>query len=98
MEITRKQAREVGTQLGMNQGAYSLDEFTRGMNVELEHESVTKGDLTLTGMIVKDHLDEVPDYYTRLEEVERLPHRNVEDTFSKDFKGRLFRAWYVRGG
>ena len=65
--VTRKQARRVGDKLGMDWGIYDLGEFTRGVNVELEHRAVTKGDLTLTGMIARDHLDEVSDYYTKLD-------------------------------
>lgn len=66
MKITRGQAKEIGNELGLDWDKYNLGEFTRGMNVELEHGSVTKGDLTVTGMIVQDHLAEVSDYYTKL--------------------------------
>lgn len=71
MRVTRKQARHIGSKLGMDWDVYDLGEFTRGMSVELEHRSVTKGDLKLTGMIALDHLNEFSDYYTRLREVEK---------------------------
>ena len=67
MRVTCKQVSRVGSKLGMDWDVYDFGEFTRGMNVELEHRDVTRGDLTLTGMIAKAHLDEVSDYYTRLE-------------------------------
>ena len=72
MRITKKQAKRIGDKLGMDWDTYNLREFTQGMNTELEHRAVTKGDFTLTGMIARDHLDEVPDYYTKLEKYVEL--------------------------
>lgn len=46
---------------------FDFDEFHKGMNVEMEHKDVTKGDLKLTGMIAAAHLTEVPNYYTLLQ-------------------------------
>jgi len=51
----------------------ALDEFRRGLEVEMEHGShdpetdVTGGDLSLTGKIAWAHIKEMPDYYTRLD-------------------------------
>jgi hypothetical protein len=53
-----------------------LDEFRRGLEVELKHgvrnpeTDVTHGDLTLTARIAWEHLKEIPDYYTRLDKME----------------------------
>jgi len=41
-----------------------------GLNVELEHTDVTKGDPITTGKITLAHLEELPDYYTRLKRME----------------------------
>ncbi|MGZ5313546.1 MAG: DUF5661 family protein, partial [Solirubrobacterales bacterium] len=47
-----------------------------GMDVELEHGShdpatnVTDDDATVTGKIALAHLNEFPDYYTRLQKME----------------------------
>lgn len=55
---------------------FDLDEFTVGVNVELEHGSkyfesnVTKNDPIVTGKIALAHLKEFPDYYTRLKQLE----------------------------
>ena len=55
---------------------FDLDEFTAGVNVELEHGTkcpecnVTKNDPILTGKIALAHLKEFPDYYTRLKKLE----------------------------
>ena len=71
MKFTLEQAAEVAKKLGVDfsQKEYSLEEFTAGMNVELEHgtadpaTNVTNDDPILTGKIVLAHLNEVPIYY-----------------------------------
>jgi len=69
-------AKEIGKSLNVNWDKTNVDEFTKGINIELEHglispeTNVTKDDRTLTGKIVLSHLNEFPDYYTRLEKFE----------------------------
>ena len=71
MKFTSEQAAEVARALGIDfsQKEYSLEEFTAGMNVELEHgtadpfTNVTNDDPILTGKIVLAHLNELPAYY-----------------------------------
>lgn len=75
--MTEEEARQVGAGLGIDFGTVDLAEFRRGLEVELEHGAhdpdtdVTGDDLTLTGKIAWAHLKEFPDYYTRLDELER---------------------------
>jgi len=69
--ITTKQAKRIGDKLGVNWNKVDLNEFRMGLKVELEHRNVTKGNLTLTGKIALAHLNELPDYYTRLKKMER---------------------------
>lgn len=72
------EAVEVATRLGLDFAAepFSLDEFRRGMEVELEHgrrdpaTNVTGDDPLTTGKIALAHLHEMPDYYTRLARME----------------------------
>jgi Protein of unknown function (DUF5661) len=72
------EALEVATRLGLDFDAepFSLDEFRRGMEVELEHgrrdpaTNVTGDDPFMTGKIALAHLREMPDYYTRLDRME----------------------------
>jgi hypothetical protein len=72
------EARRVGEQIGIDWDAapFDVDQFRRGMNVELEHgrrdpaTNVTDDDPLLTGRIALAHLNEFPDYYTRLERME----------------------------
>jgi hypothetical protein len=72
------EALEVATRLGLDFAAepFSLEEFRRGMDVELEHgrrdaeTNVTGDDALTTGKIALAHLREIPDYYTRLAHME----------------------------
>jgi hypothetical protein len=75
-EFTTEEARTIGEEIGIDFSQYDLDQFRRGLAVELEHGSgdpetnVTNGDLHMTGKIAWAHLKEIPDYYTRLEKME----------------------------
>lgn len=75
-EFTSEEARAIGEQIGIDFSAYDLEEFRRGLAVELEHGShdpetnVTNSDPLVTGKIAWAHLKEIPDYYTRLEKME----------------------------
>jgi hypothetical protein len=46
------------------------DQVKLGMEVEKEHADLTGGDAKKTRMIVDAHLKEIPDYYSRLKEME----------------------------
>ena len=71
------EAKEVGTRLGIDFEKYSLEEFKKGLEVELEHgkkiaeTNITNDDVYLTAKIAWAHLHEIPDYYTRLEKMEK---------------------------
>jgi len=62
--------------IDMSLELFSVDDLTKGMNVELEHGSrdtftnVTHDDLMTTGKIALAHLNEFPDYYKRLDKLE----------------------------
>jgi hypothetical protein len=51
-----------------NKLGYEFDftEFVMGMEVELEHDDITQGNLEMTAKIVAAHLREIPTYYTLL--------------------------------
>ena len=72
-----EQAKEIGESLGIDWSRFDVEQFRMGMDVELEHGSrdpstdVTGNDPILTGKIALAHLNEFPDYYTRLMEMER---------------------------
>ena len=74
--FTPEEARKLGEALGMDWAEVDLEQFRRGLEVELEHGSrdpatdVTHDDPLLTGKIAWAHLKEVRDYYTRLDRME----------------------------
>ena len=74
--ISAAEAREVGAALGVDWTKVDLQQFRRGLDVELEHgardpeTNVTNDDLSLTGKIAWAHLKEFPDYYSRLDKLE----------------------------
>jgi hypothetical protein len=76
--FTPDEARAAGERIGIDWEAsqFSLEQFRMGMNVELEHgtrdpqTNVTGDDVTMTAKIARAHLNEFPDYYTRLAKME----------------------------
>ena len=77
-KFNQNDAKKIGKNLHINWKETNLGEFTRGLNVELEHGSrdpqtnVTDNDGKLTGEIAWAHLKEIPDYYTRLDKMEKI--------------------------
>jgi hypothetical protein len=75
-EFTAEEAKRIGDEIGIDWTQYDLEQFRMGLAVELEHGArdaetdVTNDDLALTGKIAWAHLKEIPDYYTRLLEME----------------------------
>jgi hypothetical protein len=76
--FTLDQARAAGERIGIDwdTSPFSLEQFRMGMDVELEHgtadpqTNVTGDDLIMTAKIARAHLNEFPDYYTRLAKME----------------------------
>lgn len=72
-----EEAKAIGDQLGITWDKFDVEQFRMGMDVELEHglvdphTNVTNDDPLMTGKIALAHLNEFPDYYTRLAEMER---------------------------
>lgn len=77
-DFTEEQARRIGEQVGIDWAAsrFDVEQFRMGLDVELEHgrqdsvTNVTDDDELTTGKIALAHLNEFPDYYTRLEKME----------------------------
>ncbi len=74
--FTADEAQRIGEVLGIDWSKWDVEQFRMGMDVELEHGSVdphtnvTDNDPLLTGKIALAHLNEIPDYYTRLAAME----------------------------
>lgn len=81
--ITTKEAKLIGKQLGIKWNKFNIDQFKIGMKVELEHgtidplTNVTNDDLITTGKIALAHLNELPDYYTRLLKMEKEAEKQI---------------------
>ncbi|MGI8562624.1 MAG: DUF5661 family protein [Candidatus Dormibacter sp.] len=77
--LTLEETRRLGEQIGIDwsNSPFGVEQFQAGMEVEFEHGShdpatdVTHDDPVLTGKIALAHLKEFPDYYVRLERMER---------------------------
>jgi len=84
--FTVDDARQIGEQLGIDWDAapFDVEQFRQGLDVELEHgardpsTNVTEDDPLVTGKIALAHLNEFPDYYTRLERMEEEAKRELE--------------------
>ena len=80
-QFTADEAKSIGEKLGVKWDKFDVDQFRRGMNVELEHglrdkkTNVTNDDPIMTGKIALAHLNEFPDYYDRLEKMEKEADR-----------------------
>lgn len=72
--FTSDEARAAGDRIGIDwvTSRFDVDQFRMGMDVELEHgthdtaTNVTDDDVDVTAKIARAHLNEFPDYYTRL--------------------------------
>src|SRR5438270_5895400 len=83
-DFSAEEARRVGEEIGVDWSSapFDVEQFRMGMNVELEHglhdllTNVTDGDPVVTGKIALAHLNEFPDYYTRLARMEAEAKRD----------------------
>jgi hypothetical protein len=83
-QVTAEEARRFGEEIGIDwaSAAFEVDQFRIGMNVELEHglhdplTNVSDDDPHVTAKIALAHLNEFPDYYTRLERMEAEAKRD----------------------
>ena len=75
--FTAKEAKEIGEKLGIKWDKFDVEQFRMGLDVELEHgtrdpkTNVTNDNALMTGKIALAHLNEFPDYYMRLEKMEK---------------------------
>jgi hypothetical protein len=75
--FSEAEARGIGEELGIDFSKVDIEQFRIGLSVELEHgtenpkTNVTDDDIALTAKIAWAHLNELPDYYKRLTNMER---------------------------
>jgi len=69
--INKEDALYIANKLDINFDKFTLEDFLTGLNIELEHGSispctnVTKDDLELTAKIALAHLNEFSNYYNK---------------------------------
>lgn len=74
--FSTEEANKIGEALGIDWKNFDVEQFRMGLDVELEHglrdpkTNVTNDDPITTGKIALAHLNEFPDYYTRLKKME----------------------------
>jgi hypothetical protein len=74
VHFTAEEARVTGERIGIDwvTSPFDIWQFRMGMDVELEHgtqdleTNVTDDDVAVTAKIARAHLNEFPDYYSRL--------------------------------
>ena len=75
--FTAAEAKQIGEALGIDWSKFDIEQYRMGLDVELEHgnvdqhTNVTNDDPIMTGKIALAHLNEFPDYYTRLDKMEK---------------------------
>ena len=74
--FTTEEAKRIGDSIGVDWSEFDVEQFRMGLDVELEHgkqdlnTNVSDDDPIITGKIALAHLNEFPDYYTRLKKME----------------------------
>ena len=69
------EAKKVGDSIGVDWTAVEAEQFRKGLEFEFEHgtrypeTNVTNDDPVLTGKLAWAHLKDIPDYYSRLEDM-----------------------------
>jgi hypothetical protein len=83
ISFSADQARAIGERIGIDwrTSRFDVEQFAMGLAVELEHgrrdpaTNVSDDDEVTTGKIAWAHLNEFPDYYTRLAQMEAEAER-----------------------
>lgn len=83
-QFSPEDIKAVGDKLGVNWDKIDMNQLVEGTHVELEHADVTGGDLEQSVKIALAHIEEVPDYYTRLKDVVEYDKetKKIGDTLS----------------
>jgi len=76
-DFSKEEAKDVYKDMGFDKEDVDFQEFWDGINVELEHgkkypsTNITDDDPDMTAQIAKAHIDEIPDYYSYLLDMEQ---------------------------
>ncbi|MGB8164574.1 MAG: DUF5661 family protein [Nitrososphaeraceae archaeon] len=93
--FTIEEAKRIGEALGVEWSKFDVEQFRMGLDVELEHglrdlqTNVTHDNEMITGKIALAHLNEYPDYYTRLDKMEK----EAKEFHNKKLQQKIV-SWY----
>ena len=75
LAVSHEHAKELGDKLGVDWKKVDIDQLRMGIEVEKEHgrgpTSIIKKDGIKYAKIALAHINEIPDYYTRLHKMEK---------------------------
>ena len=105
--LTLQLARQIGDEIGVNWERVDLGEFLQGIKEEQEHSGILGGKTTKvielydyigSGKIAYEHLLEVPNYYTMLEELEDkgdelFPDEHAKKAWVTSMRTKHSSAW-----
>jgi hypothetical protein len=84
-KFSTEEAKRIGEVLHIDWSRFDVEQFRMGLDVELEHgkidtgTNVTGDDPMITGKIALAHLNEFPDYYTRLSKMEKEAEKDHKE-------------------
>lgn len=99
-EFSLQEAKNIASKIGSKLSGKGLEQFRKGLKVELEHGSeatkeginanVTKDDPIKTGKIALAHIKEYPRYYNGLKTMEDKEYKksNLKAIIKKKINGR----------
>lgn len=97
--VSKKQALRLYKILKLEKHNVDFEQFFRGVNVELEHQDVTKGNLIKTALIALAHIKEVPNYYSKLDKyVEEDDAEELTYSDNRGYKMKYDDGGYSSGG
>ena len=77
--FTPDEVKQAADKMQIDLQEFDLNELTAGANHELEHQDITKGSLQLSIKIALAHMKEIPDYYTRLQAMEKEAKQGLNE-------------------
>jgi hypothetical protein len=98
-QFSFNEAKQIGDTLGISWDKFGVEQFRMGLNIELEHgrrdpaTDVTDDKPMVTGKIALAHLNEIPDYYTRLAAMEYEADRTTSTQQPHAALSRAHRLW-----
>lgn len=97
--ISAQEALEIGNALNVDWNMVDISQFRRGLEVELEHglvdknSNVTNNDMLLTGKIALAHLNELNDYYARLDTIENIKINVAKNNMPLQNQNKMFNTF-----